>query len=298
MAAAEQSVSLPNCIPDVEQGITHTTANALQQFPANDAVHSTTVAPNGGRNASDSTPAVHVVATIHGGIAASSAPGGHPPAHTTHAPHPVRTPVAVTGHKPPPPPAATAGKGVKKDPPCFSWACFCSKHTLLELLCGCVFVGVTFLLTKVPCQDVGSEYLEGYRKMYRRDTFPWNTYCIWTANHVMGYVFIRGVTYGNPHKNPFKSRHGSFKHIIRLFIISLCLFFIGPIWTLNSECESPSDPDSYAYMSALMDGFGFSLPFFIGCHFNYLDKPPLNKITLTAEAIKQWTAPVWICVCV
>ena len=166
----------------------------------------------------------------------------------------------------------------------------------LKLLHVALFWGTSLLLSMVPCQEVGASQQKVFVQMYGRSSFPWNTLCIWMGCGVGGYVWVRGYTYGNRHGNPFKCKHGTYKQFIKLQVVFLCMYFVGPIWILNSSCVG-THTHTYAYNwgGACFDAFGFVLPFFIGLHFNYLDRPPLNQLTMTWSEIKQWNTIVWLC---
>eukprot|EP00026_Physarum_polycephalum_P007555 Phypoly_transcript_07618.p1 GENE.Phypoly_transcript_07618~~Phypoly_transcript_07618.p1 ORF type:complete len:443 (+),score=33.17 Phypoly_transcript_07618:147-1475(+) len=94
-------------------------------------------------------------------------------------------------------------------------------------------------------------------------SFPWSTLVIWCITLILGFIYVANVT--ESRKNPFANQ-GRYVTFTKFLVALPIVFVFGPARTLF-EPEEVNNPTK----QFLANYFGFTIPFFIGLQFTYLD---------------------------
>eukprot|EP01104_Vermistella_antarctica_P016904 TRINITY_DN586_c1_g1_i1.p1 TRINITY_DN586_c1_g1~~TRINITY_DN586_c1_g1_i1.p1 ORF type:complete len:402 (-),score=84.23 TRINITY_DN586_c1_g1_i1:70-1275(-) len=140
------------------------------------------------------------------------------------------------------------------------------------------------LIPPTPAADWWPSWMVAYLRV---PFFPWSSLVLVVLLHLVGFMFVAGVTQRRP--NPLKSRKKDYTQLTKLMLVSPFLFMLAPIFTLSGShlAWSPHDffnghPSQYGsstclscpefWYSFLYNYFFYSLAFAVGIHNTYLDK--------------------------
>jgi len=135
---------------------------------------------------------------------------------------------------------------------------------------------------------------------------------LWCALNMCGYTYVSGATLER--RDLLSSRHlaDGYRQFTKLMLATVPLFVLAPYWTLLD----PRKPGPvilldgvfgqvYANADATFANYlcytylGYVIPFFVGLHFTYLDFVPfLQRLVLTAEALRRLSAAHWVLISV